>query len=171
MRNKTFWEHYGDWLIKRIGFRDRNYIPLLRILHDIPFRWIILKDRNRASDGVYRRREFFVEMGVLEGKFDQECSVLEMLVSLAIRIDEEFTGNPGDPAADELLFEFIKNLGLVEIDVKNVGKITNIVEKWLDRDMDFDGNGGILPLRHASKDQRHTEIWDQMMEYIDENWV
>lgn len=164
----NLWNIYFDWLLDRIGWEDQKLEPTLRILHDMDFFWVCPMDKNRAEDGIYRRREFFEDIGLSDAKFGRGCSVFEMLAWFSIRIDEDYTGDPTEPRPDLLLFEMIRNLGLTRISSKNRKKMEENVLRWMNRDFDYDGKGGIFPLRNPSCDQREIELWRQMTAYISE---
>ena len=52
------------------------------------------------------------------------------------------------------------------------GWILKIIDAFLDRKYDKNGeNGGLFPLHFCNRDAREMEIWDQMNEYLVENWV
>lgn len=170
--SERWWMEYLDWLIHRVGFRKKGYYLLMKQLHDTEFVWLIERDKNRAGDGMNLRDEFF------EGMFDRsvsdlmgkECSVLEMLVALSIRIDDEYTGVPGDPHPEEIFWELLCNLGLDRYDDKRFSEIDIFeqVERWLQRDFAYNGSGSIFPLKSTRRDQRDLEIWSQMQEYLSE---
>ena len=134
------------------------------------------RDDNREEDGYDLRNEynipseFSVEMK--EAFFAHWCSVFEMLIGLAIRVDDEFIGDPADEHPEDFFIEMLENLGLT----KFVGRryreqdVINIVQKWLERRFDKDGRGSPFPVRHDHRDQRKIEIWDQMNSYISENY-
>lgn len=175
-----WWKEYKDWLIDRIGFYDEYYKKLISELHDIPFTFLIEKDANRAEDGKYYRNEFLSSLHeddrkyVLDcGYFEQQpCSVLEMLVGMAIRIEDEYTGTPGEERPDLIFFDMVQNLRLSRFTDSNFDKekVDEIVKKWLDRDFESSGLGSIFPLNHTKRDQKKIEIWDQAMEYLSENF-
>ena len=91
---------YFEWMTNIVcGKRfsgKMTYKKLLSCLHMITFRCEMRSDENRAEDGVDLRWRFAVDTGrenqndwirdCLEGP----CSVLEMMVALAIRIEFAF---------------------------------------------------------------------------------
>lgn len=160
------WDRYGQYLIDRFGVRRRYYDRLLQFLHTVPFRWSIPMDINRAKGGMDLRRDFGDPFQ------DRECSVLEMLIAFAYRIDCEYTGEPGEPTAEPLFWVFLENLGLDEFTDHffDEVEIDGILQTWMHRDFKFDGRGSICPLKRPDQDQRNVEIWNQMMSYITENY-
>ena len=85
-QSKTLDELYFGWLCGRVdgAVESENYTELLKRLHQTPFVSIVSYDENRIEDGKDLRWEFkpyYTNQQQLW--LDQECSVLEMLVSLA----------------------------------------------------------------------------------------
>lgn len=180
MSKKTIvtWFNYENWLVERIGFEEnREYRKLIGTLHSIPFLSRISRDRNREDDGLMLREEFCSEMGLSGDEVDQftnerPCSVLEMLIALAIRVDNEWIGDPGEAHPEEFFWEMLVNLGLAKYHNRHFHEflVENIVLKWLDREFEPDGKGSIFPLKHPHRDQRNIEIWSQMLAYVNENY-
>ena len=147
-----------------------SYKRLLERLHHIFFHWSIGLDENRVYDGLELRCDFF---GCDVGP-DKPCSVLEMLVAFAIRIDNEYVGDCGKEQPELIFWEMIKNLGLDRyhdhaIRYSDV-EIDHIVSDWMDRRIDYNGRGGLFPLKHTNRDQRDLELWVQMQEYVNEKY-
>ena len=174
---EELWDDYFQYLIWRCGLqRMTKLTDVFAILHNIPFTYILERDDNREEDGCDLRNEynipseFSVEME--EAFFAHWCSVFEMLIGLAIRVDDEFIGDPADEHPEDFFIEMLENLGLT----KFVGRryreqdVIKIVQRWLDRQFDKDGRGSPFPVHHDHRDQRKIEIWDQMNSYISENY-
>ena len=181
------WETYCDWLLKEVGFTEmrscgrspsgarlypRDYDILMRKLHDTDFRWVIGRDENRMNYGLSLRYDFFDDVEVSGGAFMRPCSVLEMLIGLAIRLDSEYVGDPGDPHPEELFWSMICNMRLNEMDNEhfNETKCNKILDIWLDREFRDDGFGSPFPLKNVTFDSTNEEIWKQAMAYLTENY-
>ena len=171
------WDSYGAWLIDRVGLRKKRYEDLLFELHNIPFRFSIPLDENRVADGLEIRDEYGLEMDFLSPVFkDRKCSVLEMLVALAIRIECEYIGDPREEHPEKIFWEMIENLFDIERNWRLCGPEANFefvhrtVDSWLDRRFSYDGKGSIFPLKNPDCDQRNVEIWGQMNRYLMENY-
>ena len=164
------WDSYEDWLLDRVGFDRNGYNLLMNELHNSPFEWLIERDKSRETDGLFLRDEFFSDSH-MRGEFHKDCGVLEMLISLAIRFDNEY-GDPGDERPDIIFWEMIENLGLDRFTDKRFNKkgIYKILGRWLKREFEYNGDGSIFPLKNPSRDQRDCEIWSQMNEYVRENY-
>lgn len=177
MNKLNLWESYGVWLIRRVNFSKRNYSSLMKKLHNTPFKWVIERDENRASDGLCYREFFFhsLDSEKIYRQFNEEmypCSVLEMLVALAIRVDDEYIGDPSNPHPENIFWEMCCNLGLENMknDENFEAEFLKKINKFLEKDYDFNGKGGIFPVKHPKKDHRKIEIWSEMMEYLSENY-
>lgn len=171
------WLEYGDWLVKLVGFERKGYDNLMELMHMTPFTYSIERDRNRAEDGKYIRGQFFDEIGVAyDDIFDRyDASVLEVLVALAIRLDNEYIGDPGECHPEEIFWEILSNLGFNTPKARNAHFRMNycyeILVYWMERRYDRRGVGGIFPMRKTRRDQKQLELWGQAMEYVSENYV
>lgn len=184
-------ETYFLWLCTLIKNRRFNYWKLARELHNKKFRWSVPNDDNRCGDGLYLRQTFIEQEGLDEdhlevvGFLKGECTVLEVLVALAQRIDfQTYDLDTQENKTSKWFFEMIGNLGLDKFPDENSRgdrlseldelRIDEILEGWLDRSYAFDGTGGLFPLkrhnRHKGRmrDQTTVEIWYQMMAYLEE---
>jgi hypothetical protein len=89
----------------------------------------------------------------------------------------EFTlsQNDGKDRTGKWFWLFVKNLKLRvykpnDPNIVRMQKTNNdIIQKFIYREYDKNGNGGIFPLEYSKRDQRTVELWYQMMSYIDEN--
>ena len=157
--NQGALEEYYIWLCDFIGYNE-DYSELLSYLFDVEFTYILRMDENRAMDGLAMRRRY-TESGRARGDIwgGAPCSVLEMLVALSVRIEDEFMGDP-----DLCMFwRMLDHLGLLtdfHWDLR--------LDMWLERDYAPNGDGGLFPLRHPKEDQREVEIWTQCMEWLNE---
>ena len=106
---------YFDWLCMIAipdGGKRADYALVLITLMEVPFRWYIRRDENRALDGLELRDIYEDETGEVCDQ-DGECTVLEMMVALAIRCNDEIMYDPDDPKrADRWFWVMIENLGL-----------------------------------------------------------
>ena len=148
----------------------RPYRKLLLLLDSIAYKWILPMDKNRGMDGVtYRYRVISnAKLQVPLFRVQRDCSVLEMLIALADRCESEYSGSPGDDHPERIFWLMLHNLQLDIFDDNSYDKerIEEIVARWLSRDYDEHGFGGLFPLETAMEDQRYVEIWQQMLEYV-----
>ena len=156
--------------------KNVTYRRLLMHLHTIEFRWTIKDDSNRANDGVSMRWRFAQETG--RERYYEEiseclagpCTVLEMLVALAVKCEENIMDDPNyGNRTGQWFWKMITNLGLSTMyNNKFDKKIVNIViEKFLDREDEPNGQGGLFVIRNCRKDLREVPIWQQLCWYLD----
>lgn len=157
---------------------DRDYTLLLEDMHSIDFYSLVPNDDNREEDGKQLRKRF-LKSGAnkpLSLCSDDPCSVLEMLIGLAFRIENDLCDSPSEKSVKECFWILISNLGLTWCDNYSYheegGKedILHKIQILLDRKYHRTGKGGLFPLKHSTKDQRQVEIWYQMAEYLLENY-
>lgn len=169
--------YYFEWLFN-LMCEDRysekiSYRKLLMFLHSKPFRFSILKDENRAEDGVYLRCRFaydYLDVEDADEYIDGPCSVLEMMVALSIRCEENIMDDPkvGD-RTKQWFWGMITNLGLGSMNDNNFNKqlADYIIERFLDREYEPNGRGGLFTIRNSECDLRAVEIWVQLLWYLD----
>lgn len=165
---------YFNWLCELIDIRrfDRSvsYRELLRYLHTIEFTWFIPYDDNRADDGIQLRRRFAVEYDVLSRYISGPCSVFEMMTALAVRceetiMDDALFGN----RTGQWFWGMIHNLGLSPMTDSNFDKkyVDEVITRFLNREYEPNGKGGLFTVRHCNRDMRTVEIWCQLSWYLD----
>lgn len=165
-------EEYFNWLIAKIGGRviTRRYHDLLLYLSQCEFRWNRLQktDSNRADDGLELRGQYLSEYGARRTEMREPCSVLEMMIALAIRIEIEITGEPGNDHPERWFWQMIQNLGLDRYTDSAFDKddVDYILRYWMDRKYDRHGRGSLFPAVTSTMDQTVRPIWDQMCSYV-----
>lgn len=172
--NGTLDDLYLPWLYSQVGGRDvrernssRTHWKLLRQLYTTEFVWIIPNDDNRAEDGKCLREEFAKEKEfdfVDPDWMNIGCSFLEMLVALSRRLSFEGEGTPR-----VWFWHLLENLGLTNCTDRRRYSSKEVDEALNDviwRTYDYDGRGGLFPLRRATRDQRDIEIWYQLSAYL-----
>lgn len=168
---------YFEWLSETVcGTRfskNISYRKLLMHLHRTKFKHVIPRDKNRAEDGVELRYRFAWLRGYEDYILDDlngRCSVLEMMVGLAVRCEETIMSNPeyGDRTG-QWFWEMITNLGLGACTDDNFDKefVTDVITRFLKRDYAPDGRGGLFTIKDSEIDLRELEIWTQLNWYLD----
>lgn len=163
-------EDYFKWLCAKVfNLRSNsNYTDLLWMMYCTPFVWVVPGDRNREQDGL-ELRTYFVNDAYVKNKpgwNDSPCSVLEMLIAFADRASFQT-----DLSSREWFWIFLNNLGLDDfrqVSDRDRGYIEAILQNFVWRTYDRNGNGNIFPLRCAPSDQRDLEIWWQFPLYLEE---
>lgn len=169
---------YFEWICDKIIDEESNikYSKLLSHLYDREFTAVIDMDNNRVEDGKTLRRRFELETGIPRNividafKEHQYCSVLEMIVALAIRCEETImTDDEYGDRTGEWFWNMIVSLGLGSMnDTRyNERKVDNILDKFIDRDYQDNGKGGLFTIEKVNRDMRNIEIWYQMCWYLD----
>lgn len=174
---------YFQWLcaIIEANSRSEGFYLLAKDLYSKEFYGTVPNDENRATDGLELRATFAsnemeteletrLALDILAGP----CSVLEMIIALASRINFILSDSDEDRTCD-IFWELIGNLGLDEFsdDVYykrgGTNAVNNALNTFLLRKYDRRGFGGLFPLKKTKEDQRGVEIWYQMSAYLDEN--
>ena len=167
-------DEYFEWLVG-IACADNDvvsYRNLLAYLHETEFIYSMPMDGNRAADGKdlrYRFAHRYLGDDSAEYYITGPCSVLEMMLALAIRCEENIMDDPtmGDRTA-QWFWGMISSLGLGGMYDTNfdIYKVEDVVNRFLDRDYDPDGRGGLFTIRNFEYDMRTIEIWHQLCEYL-----
>lgn len=173
---------YFDWLLQQVGQRNddsrtyRSFTRLLTYLHQTYFRWSIPRDKNRAEDGISLRYRFALDYGmgryddVVRGYLDDPCSVLEMMIALALQCEEQFMDDPKyGNRTSQWFWNMVVSLGLGSMTDQNFDYqyVHDTVERFLNRDYEANGKGGLFTIRRCDRDLRDAEIWYQLCWYVD----
>lgn len=167
------WDLYGKWLSDQIFGRSGKKIndrlrEVMYIMHRTPFRYEVHMDYNREEDGRCLRNRYKPFWEVFRRE-EPLVSVLEVLVAFAIRIDREYTGDPGDPKPDDVFNMFVKNLGLMTSQGLHPGAIHDLITRWLEREYGPNGEGGLFYVKDCEYDMSKEELWRQMNIWVSSN--
>ena len=169
---------YFNWILSLItgeNYPDPSlYLKLLARLYDTQFIYTINKDENRADDGIYLRYRFsnekniqeFITKSLLDNK---PCSVLEMMVALALRCEENIMIDDDEGMQiGRWFWGMIENLGLIDMLDSNFNKdhVDDVIQRFLRREYKSNGEGGLFTVK-GSRDLRKAEIWYQLCWYLD----
>lgn len=179
MTDENMRRKYFEWLCSFVKpfVCDHSYRFLMLHLFRTDFYAVIPMDENRASDGIELRyrfgREKRIRMSDIANVLDvKDCSVLEMMVALSLRCEEQIVDEPdvGDRTR-KLFWSMINNLGLNRMDDESYDsfEVEDRLDIFLNREYKSDGTGGLFKLRRTRHDLRNVEIWYQMMWYLSEN--
>lgn len=167
---------YFEWLYNlACGERyssDISYRKLLTYLHSREFTYLIPRDINRAKDGISLRYRFGLYFDYPNASDDLigPCSILEMMLALAIRCEENIMDDPGiGDRTGQWFWGMIANLGLRNMtdNVFDESVVDEIINRFLNREYEPDGAGGLFTIRHCEYDLRTVEIWYQLCWYLD----
>ena len=182
---------YFDWLVEKIQIAGNDG----EFLNDI-YSWTLKKlfntefkvrdersvetgsyDIDRACDGLYLRTLFAecaeVSDDFWHGLIFSECSILEMMIALAARMDNNYLFEPeiGDRSA-LWFWNMFESLGLMEYDNDRFDDqaVSEILKIFVNRQYYSDGTGGLFTFKNAGFDARRYDIWSQMTRWIGENF-
>ena len=168
---------YFEWMFDLVC--DGRYInisfrKLLMFLHDTEFIFFIQKDENRAYDGIELRRRFGLQKRYSQDYIDEylfgPCSVLEMMIALSIRCEESIMDDTEyGNRTGQWFWGMISSLGLSSMtdDMFNKQYATNVINRFLNREYEPNGKGGLFTIRNCKDDLRNVEIWYQLCWYLD----
>lgn len=163
---------YGEYFAA-----ERSFDKLLSLLNRIEFTYSIPMDQNRAEDGISLRYRYAITTNCPYSPDDVlyeingPCSVLEMMIALSIRCEEDIMDDPGiGDRIKQWFWGMIVNLGLGGLHDGNFDqeRAERVILRLLNRDYEPDGRGGLFTVRHPFRDLRDVEIWTQLLWYLDD---
>lgn len=170
---------YFEWMYDLVcggRYKEPNsYRKLLTYLHSVDFTYRIRNDADRAQDGVDLRRRFALQneeyyRDYIRKALNGQCSVLEMMIALAIRCEESIMADPqkGDRTG-QWFWKMINNLSLGSmVDYRYDERyVEDVVDKFLKHKYDIDGRGGLFMVKNCDLDFRKLPIWRQMCYFLD----
>lgn len=169
---------YAGWLI---GMAEEwcgpQYSALLRKFHSTPFRAILERDENRISDGKELRARFVEQ----SDKYTYQdmylyleecpCSILELILALIIRCDEQIMWDPdAEPQGGKWFADILTSLELNNMTNENYDPdyVEFVLDRFVNRNYAPNGRGGLFIIHYRDDDIREVEIWYQMMWYLNE---
>ena len=180
MNREELRKEYFEWLCdfvydeKRMS-RGLSYNKMFSFLFDTPFHWIMTMDENRAADGIDLRYRYGRERGIADPIIasyldDRECSMLEMMVALALRMENQIMENPDvGNRVGQWFWDMVVSLDINMPDSRfDYGRFERCIETFTARSFKPNGEGGLFTVTTTAKDMRNTEIWYQMCYYVDE---
>lgn len=170
---KAYFKWLFDLVCGKRYAKNVSYRKLLKHLHNTEFRYLLEHDGDRAKDGVDLRYRFALDKGYdddwVRDVIDEPCTVLELMVSLAIDCEETIMDNSevGDRTG-QWFWGMVVNLGLGSmIDSRyDAYVVDDILDRFMDREYDRDGKGGLFTVKNCRYDLRNVEIWFQACWYL-----
>lgn len=153
---------------------DYSFGKLARHLYFTDFYSSVERDENRSSDGIDLRYKFGWEKGysdreILISLDNRPCSLLEMMVALSIRCEHQFMSDCiyGDRTG-QWFRKMIVSMGYGGMYNCNFieARVNYITNRFLNREYQPNGEGGLFEIKHPSKDMTKLEIWAQLCEYL-----
>lgn len=170
-------DRYFNWLVKKVYPEGNDaYYHLLRFLFERQFNFLMPNDGNRAEDGIDLRYRFGNAYSISDpeicGVLDQEpCSMLEMMVALALRVDEQiFDPQDDEDEATRFFVSMLGSLGLFKYSDEHfdIREVDRIIRRFENRTYERNGRGGLFYIQNCREDMRTLEIWYQMMLYLNQ---
>lgn len=164
---------YFDWLCDKIiqNSEQKSNEKLLKFLFKREYIWVISMDENRAGDGIWLRRQFSLEKNYTEKPLSGEpCNVLEMLVALSIRIEDDvmYDWEMGDRTGD-WFWIMVRNMGLLRSVLWD-----KCIEKFMHRTYKNGGLGCPFYMKNMDEKEfekfKNEEIWNQFLDYLSEKF-
>lgn len=165
------WSRYLDWLsaIVEPVDPDGSYSLLLIQLLNTVYVYEYEMDANRAHDGLALRDRFAVETGLYLDT-DSPCTVLEMMVALAIRCERDIMYIPNKGDRTYIWFwVMIDNLGLLGMtdDKYDEVLVQAALFNFMNHMYETDGEGGLFYVP-GRNDMRDMDVWYQMQMFLNE---
>lgn len=169
---------YFEWLYCLVcdnHYSRLSYRKLLISLHNIDFYAVLDMDENRYQDGIDFRYHFGYVNGysrdiIREYLDDRHCSVLEMMVALAFKVEEQIMDDSeyGDRTG-QWFWNMLVSLELGSMHDANFdeGYVHRVISRFLERRYAPNGKGGLFTIEDCPYDLRSMEIWSQFMWYLD----
>lgn len=171
---------YFDWLCDIVNDgrleEDFSYDKLLSYLHSVEFIYLIPMDKNWASHGEDLRYRFArtqhrdIPDDDILYDLGGPCSVLEMMVAVALRCEECIMDDPSyGNRTGQWFWGMIVNLGLGDMYDRrfDIRYVSEVVDRFLSREYEPDGRGGLFTIEDCDRDLRDVEIWHQLLWYLD----
>ena len=162
---------YFRWLVELVRDPNTSQMPywmLLSKLFGTDYIYELEMDSNRAHDGLDLRLQFEEETGY-SLYLNRPCTVLEMMVALAIRCETDIMYIPGKGDRTHIWFwDMIESLGLIGMTDNHYDEVMvkAVMFNFLNRMYEPDGRGGLFYVPGRT-DMRDTEIWYQMNAYLE----
>lgn len=167
---------YFDWLCEFVctEFQESRYSRLLFYLHSIEFYYILPMDENRMSLGEYLQDLYFSENLISSGEpfkksnSRKSTTILELMVGLSLKCEEIMSDIEMDDRTSYWFWEMMRSLGLEDMtnDLYDEDEVERIIYRFLDREYDHNGKGGLFTIPGVREDMRNVEIWYQMNWYL-----
>lgn len=168
---------YFKYLINSVCSKEEKstYSMLLMRLFETEFVSYDEFDDNLVENSLGMRDEFYKfsetgrKMALIYGEIDFNCTVLELMVYLSIKIEDTIMSNNDFGDRTGLWFwSMIDSLGLKNFD--NFGydeeKIDHILTNFIEKKYQKSGKGGLFTVKNPSKNERIENIWSQAMNFL-----
>lgn len=173
MVNKRFKNKYLSYL-KSIVCDDRHpsegYSRLFETLFDTTFYAVLEMDENRMADAIELRVNYERNNGYSAPMMTGPPSVLEVMVALADRCEQNIMGNFDYGDRTPVWFWYmVESMGLNRHtdDYYDEFFVRGILESMMNRAYSKDGYGSLFYIPTCNIDLTNVEIWYQMNFWLD----
>ena len=174
-------DSYFNWILNKL-FDDKelmdSYTPLLRMLNSIEFEWSIELDENRQKDAQDLRYIFGDENGYYESEICRELdmvapSLFEVIAALIFRVQDSMIGDFDVAVTNqEIMLDILKSLKLDELtgelSFDDLYYVEDVITTLYSRNYEYNGEGSLFTVNVPKDDMRETQMWYQMMWYLNE---
>lgn len=187
MTDNVLCKRYEDWISGLVLNSDQDlvtasYKKLFRKLFSVPFLYVRETDKSRVDDGYFLRYRFVSSERIPQNALDNAltnkghvfCSVLEMMIALALRIEEHIMSDSDfGNRTGQWFWEMIVSLGLsgMDDDYFDERQVDSIINDFIAVKYDKNGKGGLFTVSNPRYDMRRVDIWYQMQYYISEKYM
>ncbi|MCB7359588.1 hypothetical protein [Flavonifractor plautii] len=172
-------DRYFDWMYQLVvddRYSKQSYRKLFFKLHGTEFTYTIPMDGNRAEDGIdlrYRfgRENHYSDSMIASYLDNTPCSILEMMIALSLRCEEHIMDNPdAGNRTGQWFWNMLVSLGLGSMDDTEFDRdyVDMVLKRFLARDYQRNGRGGLFTVYDPRQDMRSMEIWYQLNCYLRE---
>lgn len=164
-------KQYFDWLCDIVSTGEHKYDELLNALYHTEFIAEYTMDENRAEDGLDLRDQFGKDESYTSSELNDihdYCSMLEMMIALAIRMEEDIMTNLAYGDRTGVWFwNMVRSLGVGRMTNSrfNQRKFDAIMDAFMNHVYESDGHGGLF-IVDCYYDLTKEEIWTQMNWYL-----
>lgn len=168
MRHSNVTNLYFQYLCDIVAKSHKKYSKLLFYLYDRTFDWEYELDLNRSFDGLDMRRGFELHTGNDRALLTGPCNMLEMMVALAIKIENTMVNLDKGDRTGQWFWTMIHSLGLESMTDSNFDKdyVDEVLDRFMKHEYRRDGKGGLFTIRGVPDDMRQEEIHTQMCWYL-----
>lgn len=161
---------YFHWLLDKVNLDKHtveSYHDLLEALYDRIFYAKHPDDNNRISDALSLRHQYMNQnrTSFADGR---DVSVLEIMVSLALRMEDIMTDMEQGDRTENWFMYMIASLGLYHMRYGSFNRLIfdDVMHRFLEREYSELGIGGLFALDNPPTDMRTAGIWCQANWYL-----
>lgn len=158
-----------SYIFKEADLPTDHCTRIILKLQDTVYQPYLPMDLNRESDGMDLRYRYALESGqdprlVADILDTRPCSMLEMMVALAIRCEDSIMSNPeyGDRTS-KWFWDMVSSLGLAS---EKESEWDYILDRFMNNSYKRDGMGGLFYIPGINRNLTKLEIWVQLNLYL-----